>query len=94
MGVNEFQVENEVPPEIMKIKSSVEKEQVSRLKAFKKKRKSVEVKAKLEQLANASHTKENLMPVIIDCVENKVTLGEISDTLRKSFGLYKETITI
>ncbi|MES2768465.1 MAG: methylmalonyl-CoA mutase family protein, partial [Bdellovibrionota bacterium] len=84
VGVNEFQIENEMPPEIMKIKSAVEKEQVSRLKAFKKKRKSLGVKTKLEQLANASNTNENLMPIIIDCVENKVTLGEISDTLRKS----------
>jgi methylmalonyl-CoA mutase N-terminal domain/subunit len=83
-----------VPPEILKIKSTVEKEQIARLKAFKKKRNAKIVKTKLELLQNASQTKDNLMPVFIDCVENKVTLGEIADTLRKSFGLYKETITI
>lgn len=94
VGVNEFQVEDEVPPEILKIKSTVEKEQIARLKAFKKKRNAKIVKTKLELLQNASQTKDNLMPVFIDCVENKVTLGEIADTLRKSFGLYKETITI
>jgi methylmalonyl-CoA mutase N-terminal domain/subunit len=94
VGVNEFQVENELPPEIMKIKSHIEKEQISRLKAFKKKRKASLVKTKLEQLANASLSKDNLMPLFIECVESQVTLGEISDTLRKSFGLYKETITI
>ncbi len=94
VGVNQFQNINEKPPEIMKIKSAVEKEQVRRLKEFKKKRNVSKVQQKLEQLLNASQTDDNLMPVFIDCVENKVTLGEISDTLRKSFGLYKESITI
>lgn len=34
------------------------------------------------------------MPVFIDAAEDGVTLGEISDTLRAVFGLYKETITV
>ena len=32
---------------------------------------------------------ENLMPVVIDAVENFCTLGEISDVLRMVFGEYK-----
>lgn len=94
VGVNEFQTHDDKPPEILKIKSHIEKEQASRLKAFKKKRKVSVIRSKLEQLANASCADENLIPYFVDCVESKVTLGEISDTLRKSFGLYKETITI
>ena len=31
----------------------------------------------------------NLMPIILEAVENYATLGEISDTLRNVFGEYK-----
>jgi methylmalonyl-CoA mutase N-terminal domain/subunit len=34
------------------------------------------------------------MPLFVDAVEAGATLGEISDTLRTVFGLYKETITV
>ena len=32
---------------------------------------------------------ENLMPAVIEAVENKITLGEIADELRSVFGEYK-----
>jgi methylmalonyl-CoA mutase N-terminal domain/subunit len=32
------------------------------------------------------------MPVFIEAVENYITLGEICDTLRKTWGVYKEAI--
>ena len=32
---------------------------------------------------------DNLMPVVLEAVENYVTLGEIADTLREVFGEYK-----
>jgi methylmalonyl-CoA mutase N-terminal domain/subunit len=32
---------------------------------------------------------ENLMPIVIEAVENYCTLGEIADQLRKVFGEYK-----
>ena len=52
------------------------------------------MKKHLERITNAAQGKDNLMPVFIDAVENKVTLGEIADSLRGVFGLFKETITI
>ena len=36
----------------------------------------------------------NLMPHIIEAVENYATVGEISDTMRKVFGEYQETVVI
>jgi methylmalonyl-CoA mutase N-terminal domain/subunit len=32
---------------------------------------------------------DNLMPAVLEAVENKCTLGEIADTLREVFGEYK-----
>ncbi|MGZ5303732.1 MAG: methylmalonyl-CoA mutase family protein, partial [Bacteroidia bacterium] len=35
---------------------------------------------------NAARGTENLMPHIIDAVENYATLGEVADVMRKVFG--------
>jgi methylmalonyl-CoA mutase N-terminal domain/subunit len=43
----------------------------------------------LQQLNNAAISSQNLMPLVIEAVENHCTLGEISDELRKVFGEYK-----
>ena len=48
------------------------------------------VKAKrgelLGKLVNAAKGTENLMPLLIECVENDITLGEICNTLRGVWG--------
>ncbi len=43
----------------------------------------------LRKISEAALEGTNLMPLVIDAVENYCTLGEISDTLRKVFGEYK-----
>jgi methylmalonyl-CoA mutase N-terminal domain/subunit len=43
----------------------------------------------LQQLHDAAVNNINLMPLVVDAVENYCTLGEISDELRKIFGEYK-----
>jgi methylmalonyl-CoA mutase N-terminal domain/subunit len=94
VGVNEFTQTTAENPEVLKISEDVAREQIARLKAFKAKRDAAVVKKHLERLHNAAGSKENLMPVFVDAVENNVTLGEIADGMRAVFGLYKETITI
>jgi methylmalonyl-CoA mutase N-terminal domain/subunit len=42
----------------------------------------------------AARSGANLMPQIVAAVEACATVGEISDTLRKVFGEYKETVVI
>ena len=46
------------------------------------------MRADLEKLRNAAAMEANLMPLIITCVEDLCTLGEISDTLVAVFGRY------
>ena len=45
--------------------------------------------ALVNALRKAARGTANLMPAIVDCVENYVTLGEICDTLRREFGEYR-----
>lgn len=94
VGVNEFVQNESYPSDILKVSEAVSKEQIERLKAFKAKRSQDKVIAQLARVRKAAESTENLMPVFIEAVENHVTLGEISDELRKVFGLYKETITL
>lgn len=94
VGVNDFVQAQTHEPEVLKISEAVAHEQIARLTRFKAGRDAAVVKKHLERITNAAQGKDNLMPVFIDAVENKVTLGEIADSLRGVFGLFKETITI
>ncbi len=47
----------------------------------------------VEVLREAACGTKNLVPAIVDCVENYVTLGEICDTLRTEFGEYRGGIS-
>jgi methylmalonyl-CoA mutase N-terminal domain/subunit len=43
----------------------------------------------LNQISEAAKDGTNLMPLLVDAVENYATLGEIADTLRNVFGEHK-----
>jgi methylmalonyl-CoA mutase N-terminal domain/subunit len=45
-------------------------------------------------LEDAANGAENLLPKILDCVENYVTVGEISNRLRRVWGEYREAIAL
>ncbi|MGA7733424.1 MAG: methylmalonyl-CoA mutase family protein [Chloroflexia bacterium] len=88
VGVNRFTVEEETHPEILRVDPALQAEQVAQLHALRAERDAQAAASALERLSNAAFTDANLMPLIIDCVEQLCTLGEISDTLRKVFGTY------
>ena len=94
VGVNDFVQVSKDHTEVLKISEEVAHEQIARLKKFKASRDQAKVAAQLERLKSAATGTDNLMPILVDAVEAGVTLGEISDTLRKVFGLFKETITV
>lgn len=94
VGVNEFVQDEAYPSDILKVTEEVSKEQIARLKAFKAKRDASRVEAQLKKIREAAQGTTNLMPVIIEAVENHVTLGEIAGELREVFGLFKESITL
>ncbi len=94
VGVNDFVQAESTATEVLKVSEETSREQINRLKAFKATRDAKVVHTHLEKIRNAAESNANLMPLFIDAVENKVTLGEISDALRGIFGLFRETITV
>ncbi|MEO6490455.1 MAG: methylmalonyl-CoA mutase family protein [Ferruginibacter sp.] len=89
VGVNKFTSEGKSDTPLLKIDENIQKNQAEKLKALKSKRNNEAVMVCLQQLTNIAKSKENLMPYVLDAVENYCTLGEISDALRSVFGEYK-----
>ncbi len=89
VGVNKFQVEEETPVPILRIDDSIRNVQIEKLKRLRENRDKGKVDQLLQQLNDKAVSGENLIPSVIEAVENKVTLGEIAGELRGVFGEYK-----
>ena len=94
VGVNEFQAEDERQIPTMRVDAAIEQEQVARVGALRSKRDRAKAEAALHELERRARNTENLLPAILDAVENYLTVGEISDTLRRVFGEYRESVVL
>lgn len=92
VGVNAFQMEHEPIP-FLHIDESVAKQQLERLRDVKKTRNQTLVKTHLNDLKKAAEDGENLMPFLVHTVKTYATLGEIIDSLKEVFGVYREPVT-
>jgi methylmalonyl-CoA mutase, N-terminal domain len=88
VGVNQFQTDEKITLERQKIDPAIEAaahKRLAELRAGRDNAKIAELRAHLESAAKGS---ENLMPLFIECVDNKMTLGEVCHTLRGVWGEY------
>jgi methylmalonyl-CoA mutase N-terminal domain/subunit len=88
VGVNRFQVQEELTLERIKVDPAIELAQKARLKALREKRDPETARQLIENLKNLAVGKDNLMPVLMECVEHDLTLGEICNALRSVWGEY------
>ncbi|MGH9638711.1 MAG: methylmalonyl-CoA mutase family protein, partial [Bryobacteraceae bacterium] len=90
VGVNRFQSgEMQVPPPF-RVDPELERKQIERLRAVRASRSGDAVSTALAALETAARGTENLLPHIMQCCRVLATGGEISDTLKKIFGEYRE----
>ncbi|MEP6847409.1 MAG: methylmalonyl-CoA mutase family protein [Acidobacteriota bacterium] len=94
VGVNRFQTEEGQSIPVLKIDPQIERDQVARLQAIRAKRDAARAATATAALAEAAAGDTNLLPKILECVEAHVTVGEISHTLRKVWGEYREAVTV
>jgi methylmalonyl-CoA mutase N-terminal domain/subunit len=87
-------VEEEKPIPTLHIDESLERKQVERLRALRTRRDAQPWADSLKKIEEAARSGANLMPHIVAAVEAHATVGEISDTMRKVFGEYKEAVII
>ncbi|MBX7133041.1 MAG: methylmalonyl-CoA mutase family protein [Fimbriimonadaceae bacterium] len=91
VGVTEFVNEDEtIEIPILEIDESVEVEQVARVKSMREYRDNVAVLDGLDKLEKAARTNANLIPHMLDCARVYATEGEITQTLIKVFGEFRE----
>ena len=90
VGVNKFNDSDAQSLTVFALDPSVERDQVERVRAVRAGRNASECRAALDAVEQAARTGDNLVPVVIEAVEKKGTLGEISDALRRVFGEYQD----
>ncbi len=88
VGVNCYQMEEEaLPCEIFEVPETVQIQE-DKLRRIKEERSEAEVRKALDQISRCCDEEGNLMEVIVDSVKAMVTEGEISKTIRKSYGTW------
>ena len=91
VGLNLFDQKEKPISEMLRIDEKMTRKQIIRVKEFKNRRDKNQVSAARQHLESAAAGTKNIIPAIINCVKNSVTLGEISDSLRTVFGSYKDS---
>ncbi len=91
VGVNEFTMDEDISIERLRIDPAIEQAQCERVAAIRARRDSGRVSELRSRLETAARGSENLAPLLIACVENDLTLGEICNTLRGVWGEYRPT---
>ena len=92
VGVNRFADQNDALSIPAPDYSALEKAQVKSVKAVRKKRDASKVKralGALREASGASSTDTRLMPLIVDAVRARATVGEISGALAENWGYFR-----
>ncbi|MCI5133320.1 MAG: methylmalonyl-CoA mutase, partial [Candidatus Electrothrix sp. EH2] len=90
VGVNKFQVEEDVEVPVLRVDPAVEDEQIRQLTRVKSERDQKEVQRCLAALeTSARSASANLMEPVLAAIRAYCSLGEICDVLRGVFGEYR-----
>jgi methylmalonyl-CoA mutase N-terminal domain/subunit len=94
VGVNRFETDDDADIEIVRVDPTVRERQIEKLERLRDRRDPSQVSAALDAIQQAADTDENLVPLMLEAVKQSATLGEISDSLRKVWGEYRERIVV
>jgi len=92
VGVNDFVVDEQSDVEPLKVTEASLKAQVDRLRKLRRTRDARKHSQALDRLRKACEAEDNTMPLILEAVRAKATLGEICDVMREAFGVWEEPL--
>src|SRR5207249_374338 len=92
VGVNDFVVDEQPELEPLRVSEASLKAQVERLRRIRRTRDAKKHARSLDQLRKGCEGDANTMPLILDAVRAKATLGEIIDVMRETFGVWEEPL--
>jgi methylmalonyl-CoA mutase N-terminal domain/subunit len=94
VGLNAYVSEDKSSVPVFRVDPRIEEEQRARVREVREKRDASAWSASLERIERAARGVDNLMPLIVDAVKARATVGEISNVLRGVFGEHQETLTL
>jgi methylmalonyl-CoA mutase N-terminal domain/subunit len=90
VGVNRFQSEEPPVEGLLRIDPRVGEKQRTKLAKVRAERDPQRTEQLMQTLKDAATGSTNMMPVLIECVENYITIGEICNVLRGVWGEQRE----
>jgi methylmalonyl-CoA mutase N-terminal domain/subunit len=91
VGVNEYSIDEDTEPELLKVDDAVQERQRERLAEVKAERDDEAVEEALDAIGEAAAAGENVVPAVVDAVKLYATMGEIMGVFKEEFGTYRET---
>jgi methylmalonyl-CoA mutase N-terminal domain/subunit len=92
VGVNQFQTDEAARLDRLRVDPAIELEQRRALAQLRQTRDNDRVAELRGRLDAAARGDDPLLPLLVECVESDVTLGEICGTLRQVWGEYKPVV--
>lgn len=89
VGLNAFETEETLQLERLRVDPAIEAAQKAKLTELRSRRDAGKVAELLALLEKTAMGSENLMPVLVACVEAEITLGEVCGVLRNVWGEYQ-----
>ena len=89
VGMNKFITEEESIINITRVDPIFEQKQIERIKQIKNERNQRKVEEEIGKVRRALRENENLIPVLVNAVKHFVTLGEICEVFRETFGVWE-----
>ena len=93
VGVNEFVTDHEPPAARFTVDPGVSAALAERVARVRKTRDAGRAARALDALETGARGRANLLPLMVDAVEQAATLGEICDRLRAVFGAHQPSVT-
>jgi methylmalonyl-CoA mutase N-terminal domain/subunit len=92
VGMNAFTSDEALNIDLLQVDPDVERQQVERVRQVRASRSASQWRTALDGVTRAASSSENLMPPMIEAVEARATVGEISNALRAVFGEYRDGV--
>src|SRR5678815_2493579 len=90
VGMNRYSDDSHAyDAEVFRVDPEMEQTQIERVRAVRASRSESDWRHALAGVEEAARSGDNLMPPVITAVENRATVGEIADALRRVFGEYQ-----
>jgi methylmalonyl-CoA mutase, N-terminal domain len=90
IGVNKYVDEAEPEVELHEYDPQTQLKQIENLKRVKSERSESDVIENLKKLKKTAQSKQNVMPVLVECCKSYCTVGEMAGVFREVFGEFRE----